>query len=531
MNILLVYPYFIDRRINEEDVSAIPMGLYYIGAMLLKNGHTVNILNAYNLKDALHHVSQVFTDKRPDLVGFSILHANRWGGIDLARLVKKINPRTTVVFGGPGATFLWEHLLTHFPEIDYIVRGEAEYSFLELIQWLGTSPTRPPEHIRGLAFRREDKAVKTDDRPFIEDLDSLPMPADYFSFQHVSLTRGCPSDCTFCGSPALWKRKVRFHGAAYFVSQLVKLRQKGVTFFFVSDDTFTLRPKLVIDICRRIVDQNLDIAWAAISRVDCVDEEMLGWMRRAGCIQISYGVESGSRTIRDRFQKRIDDADVVRAFDLTTRTGIMPRAYFIYGAPGESDDTIGESLALIRRIHPLAAIFYILDLFPGTQLYEDYKQRRGLTDDIWLERIEDILYFETDETLSKQAVLDFGRRLRETYFAMLPQFARQIELCDDPAFSALHADFLSRLGLTFSHGEYAMNPMVKNGLAVAVELFERALDYHPDHRAFWGLGLVFQQQGRFEESIAILSRGLQHHPGSETLRQALSISKTRLNRK
>jgi anaerobic magnesium-protoporphyrin IX monomethyl ester cyclase len=139
------------------------------------------------------------------------------------------------------------------------------------------------------------ETFKTNDREPVADLDSLPMPADHFTFQHISLTRGCPAGCTFCGSPAFWKRRVRFHSADYFVTQMERLREKGVTFFFVSDDTFTLKRELVIDICRRIIESRLNIIWVAISRVDCVDEEMLRWMRRAGCTQISYGVESGSQ--------------------------------------------------------------------------------------------------------------------------------------------------------------------------------------------------------------------------------------------
>jgi anaerobic magnesium-protoporphyrin IX monomethyl ester cyclase len=530
MKILLVYPYFIDHRINEEDVSSVPMGLYHIGAMLRASGHVVDILNAYDLKGAPHRIYQVLGEKRPDVVGFSILHANRWGGIDIARMTKKAIPEAIVVFGGVGATFLWDHFLTHFPEIDYVIRGEGEHSFLELVRFLEAGIGGNPSYIDGLAFRKADKPHKTKDRKPLADLDSLPLPSDYFTFQHVSLTRGCPAQCTFCGSPAFWKRRVRFHSADYFVTQLARLREKGVTFFYVSDDTFTLRRDLVIDICRRIVASRLDIVWAAISRVDCVDEELLVWMRRAGCTQISYGVESGSPKIRDLYRKHLSQSDICRAFDLTQRAGIMARAYFIYGAPGESDRTIEESLALIRRIKPLSAIFYVLDLFPGTALYETYKQRTGATDDIWLERVEDILYFETDATLSKETVLDFGKRLREGYFAMLPQFVEEIELVDDPDLYPLHADFLSRLALTFSHGDYAMNPLVEDNLKIAVRLFERSLGYHPDHRAFWGLGLMFQHQCRFEDAVAILERGIRHHAASVDLHMALANSLMRLSR-
>jgi len=530
MNILLVYPYFIDNRINQEDISAIPMGVYYVGAMLRANGYAVEILNAHNLNNAPHRIYRILEEKRPDVIGFSILHANRWGGIDIARMAKKVNPDATVVFGGVGATFLWEHLLTHFGEIDYVVRGEGENSFLELVRFLEKEKRGAPGHIDGLAFRKDGRPFATAEREPVAELDSLPMPAEHFTFQHISLTRGCPSGCTFCGSPAIWKRRTRFHSTAYFVSQIKQLHAKGVRFFFVSDDTFTLKRRLVIDICRRLIDLDLDVTWAAISRVDCVDAEMLAWMRRAGCTQISYGVESGSPEIRALYRKNISEEAICRAFELTVRFGILARAYFIYGAPGESDATIDASLTLLRRIRPLAAMFYILDLFPGTELYEAYKRRTGATDDIWLGRMEDILYFETDDVLTREQVLKFGRRLREGYFAMLPDFAARIELEDDPDLFPRHADFLSRLALTFSHGDYAANPMIADSPKTAIRLFERSLDYHPDHRAFWGLGLVYQHLRRLDESVEILQQGIEHHPASVDLHMALANSLMRLNR-
>lgn len=337
-------------------------------------------------------------------------------------------------------------------------------------------------------------------------------------------------DCTFCGSPALWQRRVRFHRTDTFVAQLATLRRKGVRSIVVSDDTFTLDRERVIAICRQIIDRGLDIVWSAISRVDCVDQEMLVWMRRAGCTQISYGVESGSRRIRAIFRKRISDDQVCRAFDMTVRCGILARAYFIYGAPGESDRTIDATLALLERIRPLAAIFYMLTLFPGTALYDDYQRRSGAGDDIWLDRVEDLPYVDTDDRLSRPQVVDFGRRLREGFFARLPAFAAQVELIEDPDLYPLHADFLSRLALTFSHGDYATNPQIPDRLSTAVTLFERSLRYHPDHRAFWGLGLVYQQQRRLAAAVELWQRGIAHHPHSIDLRLALANGLMRLNR-
>jgi radical SAM superfamily enzyme YgiQ (UPF0313 family) len=457
------------------------------------------------------------------VVGLSLLHANRWGGIEIARLVRAVVPSATVVIGGAGATFLWELLLNRFEEIDYAVVGEGERAFAELVECIGGGDRNGAAGIAGVAFRKNGRAACNPPASPEEDLDTLPDPAIYFTFRHIVSSRGCPSNCRFCGSPRIWKRRVRFHSPAYFVRQVERLTRKGVGFFYVSDDTFTLKPERVIDICRRIVDQGLAVTWAAISRVDRVNEEMLAWMRRAGCIQISYGVEHGSKKIRERLGKRLDDSQIEAAFSMTTRYGILARAYFIYGCPGETDRTVAETIGLIARIRPLSAIFYILDLFPGTDLYEEYKKRAGVTDEIWLERIEDILYFETDPKLSREQILSFGKRLRTGFYRELPRFADSVELIDDPLFYPLHADFLSRLGLTFSHGEYAGIEEIPEKEKTAQKLFQRALDYHPDHRAYLGLGMLAQRQNDFVGSIRILKEGIGHFPESEELLTCMGI--------
>jgi radical SAM superfamily enzyme YgiQ (UPF0313 family) len=525
MNIVLIYPPFLEQRVHEEEIAVPPIGLYYVGATLIEAGHTVEILNWHDRDTPPVRMEAALAAKEPDVIGISLLHANRWGAIEVARMAKRILTGAKVILGGVGATFLWEHLLTHVPEVDFIVMGEGERTFPELLAHVERGTAVGIEQLPGIAFRQGGRPYRTPPAEPVEDLDRLPDPARHFTFQHVASSRGCPGKCRFCGSPQFWGPKVRFHSPEYFVHQLELLKARGVSFFFVSDDTFTLKKDRVIHICREILRRRLEITWVAISRVDTVDDEVLSWMRRAGCIQVSYGIESGSQKIRRSLGKNIRKADIKRAFALTTKYGMLARAYFIYGCPGETWETIRETLDLIREIRPLSVIFYILDVFPGTRLYEEYRRRAGVNDEIWLERIEDILYFETDPNLSKERVLAFGERLRTAYHEMLPSFAEGLELVDLPDFPPLHADFLSRFGLTFSQGDYASIPRHEE---TASRLFDRALSYHPDHRAYLGLGMLKQRNRDFRGSVEILSQGLVHHPESESLHLCAGISRMNL---
>ena len=524
MKILLIYPYCLEARIHDDDTRVVPMGLYYVGALLKANGYDVEILNWHAVDRDPQEIRETLREKNPDVVGFSVLHANRWGAIDIARIAKAFNPDVNIVFGGIGATFLWEHFLSRFKEIDYCVVGEGEYPFLELIRQMEKEACCLPEKINGVAYRKDGAAVLNEPGPFIADLDELPMPAEYFFYQHVALTRGCPANCRFCGSPRFWQRRVRFHSPEYFVRQLELLYAKGVRFFYFSDDTFTLKKAVVIDICKKIIARQLDISWAAISRVDVVDDSMLAWMRKAGCTQISYGVESGDEKIRRFLNKNITSDQIKNAFFLTRRRGILPRAYFIYGSFGENDRTIQATMDLVREIEPLSVIFYVLTIFPGTALYADYKKKHPVTDDIWLARREDIFYWETDPDLSRERVLDFGRRLRADFYAHLPGFVNSLELVEDNSVARLHADFYSRLAMTFSHGDYAGIAAIENKAAIAERLYRRALEYHPDHRAFLGLAMADQQKEDFEGSLGILAKGLSHFPESEALNVCMGVN-------
>ncbi|MDH3828694.1 MAG: B12-binding domain-containing radical SAM protein, partial [Desulfobacterales bacterium] len=204
--------------------------------------------------------------------------------------------------------------------------------------------------------------------------------------------------------------------------------------------------------------------------------------------------------------------------------GMMARAYFIYGCPQESWQTIQQTIDLIDTIKPLSAIFYILDVFPGTALYQDYQKKFKVSDDIWLNRIEDIMYFETDPALSRDLILAFGQKLRASFYEKLPGFVEALRLIDRKELYPQHSDFFSRLAMTFEKGDYAGIDVIPHKKQIAEKLYRRSLEYGPKARAYLGLGMIYQKEGAFEESIRILLEGVALFPEDESLHICLAVS-------
>lgn len=523
---LLINPACLDKRISGEDARVVPIGLYYIAALLLENGFDADIINLAEVKnDPVDYFIQFIKAEKPDIIGFSVTNPNRWNAMECAKAVRKIMPDISIVFGGPAPTFLYTHLLTACPDIDFIVVQEGEITFLELVKALSKEKDISFEKIDGLVFKKNNAIFKTPQRQPVEALDTLTHPSKYFSYHHLSMSRGCPGKCTFCGSPKFWNHQsIRCHSPKWFGDEIQALVKKGVTHFYISDDTFTMDKQRVIEFCSLIIKMKLDITWNAISRVDFIDEDILFHMRKAGCIQLSFGVESGSEKIRKVLGKPIKKERLITAFSLTTYYGILPRAYFIYGSPGETDKTIQDSINLLKDIKPLSVIFYMLVIFPGTHLYQSAVQKQLLTDDIWYQKIEDLPWFEIDNALDYTSVKAFGDKLRSEFYQHLDSFARQITLIDIKELYPFHADFLSRLAMTFSHGEYAVDTRVKHQDKTAEILYESALSYAPDARAFLGLAMLSQKQKRFDTAISILEKGLKHDSENKDLNICMGVS-------
>ena len=524
MKVLLIYPPFLDKRVSSDDAGSVPMGLYHVAAVLRDQGHDAQVANWYTPGLDMAKAVQAVESFAPAVVGFSIVNGNRFGALDMAALLKKRNPSLTIVLGGIGATFLWKHFLTHFPQVDYVVTGEGEEAMASLVKCLEEGSPQKIADIPGVASRADGVPVLTEQKGFIKDIDALPRPSKFYKFQHLSLSRGCPHNCTFCGSPKFWSRTMRFHSADYFVRQLHILAKNGVKFFYVSDDTFTLKKDLVITVCKEIIKTGLNVSWNAISRVDRVDEDILYWMRKAGCIQISYGVESGCETTRDRLNKNMSTEDILRAFKQTVAFGMLSRAYFIYGCPGEGPEVLQANLNLLDAIKPLGAVFYILDIFPGTRLYDEYLQKNKLTDDIWLNRVEDVMYWETDPALGQELIEETGDALRNHFFRNLPDYVYDVQLKDIPDLALKNADFYSRLGMTFTVGDYAHDPRILDSAGAAEYLFEKALTYSRDSRAYLGLGLLRQKSGQFNKALEILEKALEIFPNDDQLRLCLGTN-------
>jgi radical SAM superfamily enzyme YgiQ (UPF0313 family) len=518
MKVLLAYPFFLFDRADPVDIQPLPMGMHYLGAALIRAGFEVRLADWHQAHQDPEIVRRELADFTPDVLGLSVFHANRFGGLDLATFAKRLCPGLTTVFGGPGATFLHQMLALN-QCVDYVVRGEGEETFAALLAELAAG--NDPAGMAGVTARTPQGPVAGPCAPRIEDLDSLAMPAAHYTFQHLSLSRGCPGKCAFCGSPRFWGPRVRFHSAGYFVEQMQLLREKGVDFFYVSDDTFTLKKDLVLEVCSLIRQRCPGVTWAAISRVDRFDLETARTMRAAGCIQVSFGVESGSKKIRRRLGKTTTDDQIRKAFAAAHQAGILARAYIIYGCPGETEEDVRASMDLLAEIQPLVTLFHVLQVFPGTALWEQVSKEFGIGDEIWRQRSEDILYCQADPALSPGTVQDRGRRLKEAFFGQLSGYDPEAAPLDEE--NAYHlSGFLARAGLTFTHGDYAGHPGIRNPARIGRRLLEKGLRTAGHPRAYRGLGLVLAETGNRDQAREILQQGIRAFPEDQDLKALLA---------
>jgi hypothetical protein len=205
----------------------------------------------------------------------------------------------------------------------------------------------------------------------VAELDSIAKPWEHFDYGYLITSRGCPGQCTFCSSPQLWGRKVRFRSAENVLEEIEELvTARGHRFLNIKDDTFTAGRKRLLAICGGIVERGLAFRWVCDTRVDLVDPEMLAAMRRAGCMRLNLGIESGSPEILRNIKKRIDLDEAASVTGEARKLGMDVRFYLILGNRGETPETVRETLDFVERARPTSCLMHGLVLFPGTEEFE-----------------------------------------------------------------------------------------------------------------------------------------------------------------
>ena len=352
------------------DAEIMTYGLLTIAAEARRAGYEVRIINAFRMR--WPQVEALIAACDAEVFGISAFTVNRRGLAAVARLIREKHPAAHITAGGPFVTALPRETLQHMPEIDSVVIGEGETTFLELLECLGQG--RSVAGLAGTGWRDASGPRLGPPRPRIDHLETLASPFDYFTSPIVMTSRGCPSKCTFCGSFTTWGRKLRFLPVETCVELFSRaLSRLPLPFLLIKDDTFTADRRRAMAICDAIIERGLHFVWSCDSRVDSVDDALLHKMRLAGCQLISFGVESGSPEILGRIGKRTTPEMVLEATRAARRYGIHVRYYMMMGNRGETPETLQESVELIRAGRPDTYLFSALSLYPGTEEWTLFK--------------------------------------------------------------------------------------------------------------------------------------------------------------
>lgn len=328
---------------------------------------------------------------RPGLVGMTVT-SYTLGLVE--RFAKPLAEHgIAVMVGGPHASFAPQDVLTRCPSVRFVVRGEAEVIFPEIV-----ARARQGASLHGLAGvheRGRETASHLDVVLRVDDLGALPMPAfDRLPSEAwwcpdarrrplvtVATTRGCPHRCAFCSSPDLLGRKVRAVPVPQVLDYLEELvRKRGVREISFVDDVFTVQRSRTLELCRAMADRKLDLTWFCNARADQVNEEVAAAMAEAGCHQVYLGFESGNQGILDSIQKGATVAALERGADLLARHGISRSVGFVIGLPGETSATVADSIALAQRVRPERIQFTRFTPLIGSPLGRELGATRGFHD-------------------------------------------------------------------------------------------------------------------------------------------------------
>jgi len=362
------------------------LGLLSIGAVLKKAGHQVHLVDGLASQLSPEETAREVLRKSPQVVAITAYSLSVFNAAEIARRVKEASDRVLTVIGGPHLTAIPEETMARFESFDVGVIGEGEVSIAEVVEAADVAELRS---IKGLIVRDGERLHLTGSRPLIADLDSVPFPAwellegfprryplkriryRQYPVGDMCTSRGCPCACTFCDK-AVFGSCFRTFSASYVIEAIDRLRELfGVREIMFKDDMIMLKRERLIEICERLLERYWGLTWTCMGRADCVDPELLKLMRKSGCWQISYGIESGNQALLDAVHKSLSLEQTEHALEITREAGISPRAFFILGLPFETEQTIRRTIDFAKRA-PLDDINVgLLTPFPGTRMYAE----------------------------------------------------------------------------------------------------------------------------------------------------------------
>ena len=371
-----------------------PFGLGILAALAREGGFSAAIIDFNAECIGLDRVQERLPDSAPKFVGITATTILIDIALELAKMAKKRYPETKIIIGGVHATVMPEEVLKS-PDVDYILMGEGENSLLELLAG------KDPQTTRGIGFKNNGVIILNSPQPIIPDInvfpimayDLLPMskyysaPGSYKrepSFGMIT-SRGCPGRCTFCNGD-LFGSVIRFRSAEKIVDEIKFLQKNyGIKDIVFYDDTFTSNRKRAKEFCRLIIENNLDLTWSCFSRVDTVDLEILKEMKKAGCHQVMYGVESGDPQILENINKKISLRKVEETVAATKKAGLEVRLAFMLGNPGETEETLKKTVQYAIDLDPDLVSFNITTPYPGTQMFAWAEEHHYLITKNWPE--------------------------------------------------------------------------------------------------------------------------------------------------
>jgi len=386
VNVTLVNPPYPKRAHQHPPFS--PLGIGYLGAVLEKNGYSVNVIDCQAQKLTHSDFEREISKHQPKVVGVTSTTLTYKSALKVAEIAKQVHPDCVTILGGCHATFWDDKALEECPRLDMVVRKEGEYTLLEIVNRLREN--KRIDNVLGTTCKKNGKIIRNADRPYIENLDELPFPAHHLlPLNHLrkqgrvifplTASRGCVYWCNFCTAVRMFGRRYRMRSPKKVVDEMQFLNEKyGASQFTFYDDTFTVDQSRVEEICEDIRQRKLKIEWDCETRVDMITSDLLQKMKKAGCIAVWFGVESGCQNVLDSMGKSINVAQTRRAFEWAKEAGLMTVAGVILGFPGETKDTALETVKFIEELNPNDVGYYVATPYPGTPMYDFVKENGWL---------------------------------------------------------------------------------------------------------------------------------------------------------